>query len=317
MVVQNRHALSINSNGGAGFMKHFKFLKRVLSIAAVGFTIFAFSEMAGATATGHTDNDLKDPAAISRIQVSDEQYHQIFCNAEIPEAATDPDFADTMKRLIYGDIEQQGNLTDKQRELITLVVLETTQSTDLFKMHVESALHIGVTPAEIKEAVYQSAPYVGFPKALEALHIVNDVLKAKGIKLPLESQKTVTEENRFEKGLAVQKKIYGDYIDKMRAAAPEDQKHIQDYLSAFCFGDTYTRGTLDLKMRELLTFSIIASLGGCESQLKGHIQGNVNVGNDKKTLISATTQCLPYIGFPRTLNALRCINEVLPEPENK
>ena len=36
-------------------------------------------------------------------------------------------------------------------------------------------------------------------------------------------------------------------------------------------------------------------------------------GNRKETLLAALTVCLPYIGFPRTLNALACINEVLPE----
>ena len=298
-------------------MNEHKSLKMFLSIAAISLSTLVFSGTASATVTKSTTDIKGPPIVTSRVQVSDKKYKQLFGDTEVPEAATDPDFANTMKRFIYGEVEQQGNLTDKQRELITLVVLETTQDTNLFKMHVGSALHIGVTPVEIKEAVYQSAPYVGFPKALDALHSVNDVLKAKGIKLPLESQTTVTEEDRFEKGLAVQKKIYGDYIDKMRAATPENQKHIQDYLSAFCFGDTYTRNALDLKMRELLTFSIIASLGGCEDHLKDHIQGNVNVGNDEKALISAVTQCMPYICFPRTLNALRCINEVLPEPENK
>jgi 4-carboxymuconolactone decarboxylase len=99
----------------------------------------------------------------------------------------------------------------------------------------------------------------------------------------------------------------------MREAAPANQKHIQDYLSAFCFGDFYTRGALDLKSRELLTLCIISALGGCESQLKSHVLGNKNVGNDKETLISAITHCLPYIGFPRTLNALACVNEIIPE----
>ncbi|MDQ0204405.1 carboxymuconolactone decarboxylase family protein [Pectinatus haikarae] len=294
-------------------MKDYKILKRFLRIAAISLSTLTFIGTAAAAAEP-TDNNMEEPPiAIDRVQAGDEKYQRLFGNTKVPEETTDPDFANTMKRFIYGEVEQQGNLTDKQRELITLVVLETTQNTTLFKMHVGGALRIGITPVEIKEAVYQSAPYVGFPKALDALHIVNAVLKAQRIKLPLESQTTVTEEDRFEKGLAVQKKIYGDYIDKMRAAAPEDQKHIQDYLSAFCFGDTYTRNGLDLRMRELLTFAIIASLGGCESQLKGHIQGNINVGNDKKTIISAATQCMPYIGFPRTLNALRCINEVLPE----
>ena len=48
-------------------------------------------------------------------------------------------------------------------------------------------------------------------------------------------------------------------------------------------------------MRELLTFSMLVSLGGCESQVKGHIAGNANVGNDKATLLAVVTQLLPYI----------------------
>lgn len=52
------------------------------------------------------------------------------------------------------------------------------------------------------------------------------------------------------------------------------------------------------------------SLGGCEPQLKGHIQGNLNIGNDKDVLLSVITLLIPYIGYPRALNALRCINEV-------
>jgi alkylhydroperoxidase/carboxymuconolactone decarboxylase family protein YurZ len=56
-----------------------------------------------------------------------------------------------------------------------------------------------------------------------------------------------------------------------------------------------------------------ASGGGAEPQVKGHVQGNVNVGNDKETLLSVVTQLLPYIGYPRTLTAIKCINEVLPE----
>lgn len=101
-----------------------------------------------------------------------------------------------------------------------------------------------------------------------------------------------------------------DNINNMRAAAPEELKHIQDYLSAYCFGDFYTRGTLDLKMRELITFCAICCLGGCEPQAKSHAGANISVGNTREMLIDAVTQCLPFIGFPRTLNAISCINEV-------
>ena len=56
---------------------------------------------------------------------------------------------------------------------------------------------------------------------------------------------------------------------------------------------------------------MLISLGGCEPQVKGHIQGNVRVGNNKEVLLDVVMQLLPYIGYPRTLNALRCINEKL------
>ncbi|MEY8368982.1 carboxymuconolactone decarboxylase family protein [Anaerovoracaceae bacterium 42-11] len=59
-----------------------------------------------------------------------------------------------------------------------------------------------------------------------------------------------------------------------------------------------------------LTFTAIISIGGCEPQAKGHVAGNLSVGNTKELLIQAVTTCLPYIGYPRTLNALACIEEV-------
>ncbi|GET21833.1 4-carboxymuconolactone decarboxylase [Prolixibacter denitrificans] len=181
------------------------------------------------------------------------------------------------------------------------------------KAHVFAALNIGVSPVEINEAVYQCAPYLGFPKTLNAIQQVNEVFKAANISVPVGSQKQVTEETRFDEGLKVQKSIFGDVIDQMHQKATENQKHIQNYLSAFCFGDIYTRGGLDLKTRELLTLCILSALGGCESQVKSHVYGNLNVGNDKNTLLEAVTQCLPYMGFPRTLNGLSAINEVVPE----
>jgi 4-carboxymuconolactone decarboxylase len=197
--------------------------------------------------------------------------------------------------------------------LITLVVLTTNQTLEQVGVHVRAALNIGVSPVGIKEAIYQCAPYIGFPKTLNAMYQANEVFKEKNISLPVESQKQVTEETRFDEGLKVQKSIFGDIIDQMHKNAPENQKHIQNYLSAFCFGDIYTRSGLDLQTRELLTLCILITLGGCEGQVKAHINGNSSVGNSKETLISAITQCLPYIGFPKTLNAISCLNKVIPE----
>ena len=199
----------------------------------------------------------------------------------------------------------------EQRALVTLTALTTCQTLDNMAAYTEAALGAGATPEEIKETLYQCTPYIGMERVWAALKEVNKAFQAAGIKEPCRKQGTVTEETRFEKGLAVQQEIFGaDNINKMRDAAPEELKHIQDYLSAYCFGDFYTRGTLDLKMRELITFCAICCLGGCEPQAKSHAGANISVGNTREMLIDAVTQCLPFIGFPRTLNAISCINEV-------
>ena len=96
----------------------------------------------------------------------------------------------------------------------------------------------------------------------------------------------------------------------MYAAAPDDLMHIQRFLSANCFGDHYTRAGVDVPTRELLTFAMLVSLGGCEPQVKGHVTANLNVGNDRAVLIDVLTQLLPFIGYPRTLNGLRVVGEV-------
>lgn len=248
-----------------------------------------------------------------RIQKSQEKINQLFGEKVSGVQATDPEFQDIMDHFIFGEVSYQGNLDDGLRELITLVVLTTNQAILELRNYVGAALNIGVTPVAIKEAIYQCAPYIGFPKTLNALLEANEEFAAHNITIPIQSQKTVQEENRLEKGLAVQVQLFGDVIAKMRANTQANQQHIQDYLSAFCFGDLYTREGLDLKTRELLTLCIISALSGAEGQVKAHVQGNKNVGNDKEILIAALTHCLPYIGFPRTLNALASINEIIPE----
>lgn len=256
-------------------------------------------------------------ATMERSALAEKKMLELFGNVQSSLEATDPDFIAMHVRLLYGEIAWQGFLDDKMKELITLVVLTTEQTLDGIRRHTEAALRMGATPVEIKEALYQCAPYIGFPKTEEALRLVNEVFAEKKLPLPLESQGTTSEANRFSDGLCVQKAIFGNMIDRMHETTPENQKSIvRDYLSAFCFGDIYTRKGLGLNSRELLTFCILSTLGGCEAQVRAHVQGNLNVGNRKEHLIDALALCMPQIGFPRTLNALNCINAVIPETDS-
>jgi 4-carboxymuconolactone decarboxylase len=226
---------------------------------------------------------------------------------------TDPELIEVFDNFTFDEVLGYGNLDTKTRLMVILASMIASQALGEYKVMLGGALNVGVTPVEVKEIVYQAVPYVGIAKVYDFIHVTNEILETRGIKLPVEGQSTTSPETRFEKGLELQKSIFGASIDKMYQDSPANQIHIQKYLSANCFGDYLTRNGLDIKTRELLTFSMLLSLGGCEPQLKGHIQANLNVGNDKETLHSVVTQLLPYVGYPRTLNAIRCLNEIVPE----
>lgn len=227
----------------------------------------------------------------------------------------DPELAGIFGNFAFGETQRYGELDTRTRILVTLASAIAQQATETYRLTLCAAMANGITPVEIKEVLYHAAPYVGMAKVVDFIGGTNDFLTANGVELPLESRSTTTPETRYEKGLALQKEIFGGQIEQMHKDAPENQKHIQHYLSANCFGDYQTRTGLDVRTRELLTFSILVSLGGCESQVKGHIRGNLNVGNGKDTLLAVVTQLLPYIGYPRTLNAVACLNEVVPDNE--
>ena len=249
-----------------------------------------------------------------RISETAEKNHEkLFPNHKSTLKVTDPELIEVFDNFAFDEVLAYGNLDNKTRMIVILSSLIAMQTLSEYKVILRGALNIGVTPVEVKEVVYQSVPYVGIARAFDFIHATNEALEERGVKLPLEGQSTTSPETRYEKGLALQKEIFGEMIDNMYRESSKNQIYIQKYLSANCFGDYYTRRGLNIKTRELLTFSMLLALGGCEPQLKGHIQGNLNVGNDKETLLSVVTQLLPYVGYPRTLNALRCLNEIMPE----
>jgi len=250
---------------------------------------------------------------MSISETATRNHEELFPDYESTLKVTDPELIELFDNFAFDEVLAYGNLDTKTRVMMIMGSTIAQGALTEYKMFVNAALNVGVTPVEVKEVLYQSVPYVGIAKVIDFIHLTNEILTERGIQLQLEGQSTTIPKTRMKKGLALQKEIFGEAIDKMYKESPANQLHIQKLLSANCFGDYYTRTGLDVKTRELLTFSIILSLGGCEPQLKGHIVGNLNVGNDKQVLLDTVTQLLPYVGYPRTLNAIRCINEVIPE----
>ncbi|MGH3299234.1 MAG: carboxymuconolactone decarboxylase family protein [Trebonia sp.] len=246
-------------------------------------------------------------------ETAQRNYEELFPGHESTLKVTDPELAEVFENFAFDEVLRHSTLDTRTRLMVQLAGLIGCQALSEYRVMLGAALTAGVTPVEAREIVYQAVPYAGMGKVFDFIHATNDVLTERGIRLPLDGQATTTADSRAERGRAVQEQIVGaNRVEQMYAGAADDELHFQRFLSANCFGDHLARTGLGIPVRELVTFALLAALGGCDPQVRGHVAANLNVGNDRRRLISVITVLLPFIGYPRTLNALAAVNEVAP-----
>lgn len=234
---------------------------------------------------------------------------RLFPGFDSPLKATDPEFVERFDRFAFGEVPAESDLDERTRLLVILAGLIGAQAIEVFTAMAKGALNVGVTPVELKEVVYQAVPYVGIGRTLPFLYAVNELLDHRLVEMPLEGQATTTADTRLDAGVQAQVDIFGEHMANFYRSGEEDVRHINRWLAANCFGDYYTRTGLDLAQREMITLCFLAAQGGCESQMKSHAAANLRLGNDKAFLVNVVSQLVPYIGYPRCLNALRGIEE--------
>ena len=223
---------------------------------------------------------------------------------------TDPEFAERFEHFAFTEVPNEKNqqLDEKTRYMAILAALIGCGGVNAYKEMLPQALENGITPIAAKEIVYQATDYLGYGRMLPFLNVANEVFVEKGIRLPLDGQATTTLDNRLEKGIEAQAEIFGEQMKETWKVG-----HLNRWLAANCFGDYYTRKGLTLAERELITFCFLMAQGGCEPQLIAHSKGNIKLGNDRDFLIKVVSQCLPYIGYPRSLNAISCVGKAVEE----
>lgn len=245
--------------------------------------------------------------AQDRIAACQENYHALFGGRALTGDGTDPELMDILQKFIFGEVFHTGELSMRQRELITCVCLASIQALPQLESHAGGALNAGATPVELREAIYQCAPFIGFPRVLNAIGSVNKTFAARGIDLPLESQGTVTEANRHAEGEKIQA-LYGGDGQDLRTLPQGLGDAVADYITEVRFGDFSTRKGLDLQTRELLSLCSLAAIGALP-QMPSHVKGCLKAGLPKETLYAAMIQCLPYVGFPNALNGINVIKD--------
>ena len=159
---------------------------------------------------------------MDRVERTEATMQELFHQPAVTTEGTDPEFMRILQRFIFGDVCHTGSLDNRMRELVTVTVLATLNTLPQLKAHTQAALNVGCTPIEIREAIYQCAPFIGFPKTLNAIGAMNEAFQAAGIELPLPEQGTVSEENRNERGLQLQAPLYGTEIKDRYTWLPGD-----------------------------------------------------------------------------------------------
>lgn len=222
----------------------------------------------------------------------------------------DPEFAEIITNFSQDEVIKVNKLTEKEQMLCILSALLGCQGIGEFQNMLHAALNMEIDPVAVKELIYQAAAYLGIGRTYDFLVTANQIMEQHGVKLPLAGQATTDEQTRFRDGLAKQVDLFGPAMEKRQTDGPVLRRNINRWLADNCFGDYYTRKGLNDQEREMITFCFLMAQGGCENQLKGHIAGNFGVGNDKEKLYGVVEQCMPYIGYPRSLNAMNIIDEV-------
>lgn len=239
-----------------------------------------------------------------------ERVEKLFAGMPDLLAYTDPEFAALFADFSQDEVPSVGNLTERERMLCILSALLGIQGLSMFKKMVHAALNTGLDPVAVKEVVYQATAYLGIGRTYDYLQAANEVMQEKGIALPLAGQSVTTPETRYDKGLEKQVQYFGPHMANGLKTCPPLRRNITRWLSDNCFGDYYTRGSLSDAEREMITFCFILAQGGCENQLRAHTAANFGVGNGQEKLYQVVEQCVPYIGYPRTLNALAIVDEM-------
>jgi len=116
---------------------------------------------------------------------------------------------------------------------------------------------------------------------------------------------------KFARGEKIMRQVDGDKVvdhllDRYEKIAPEFTK----YLVEFAFGEIYAREG-DVRHREIVAISSLATMGGCDAQLETHVHGAFNVGLTESEVVEVIMTLIPFIGFPKALNAIAVLKRVV------
>lgn len=210
----------------------------------------------------------------------------------------------------------ESNLSAKEKSIITIASLTAKGDLIRLKSELSKGLEAGLTVNEIKEILIHTYAYCGFPRSIRGLQTFMEVLnerKAKGINdEPGKEASPIKEDgNKYERGKTILEQLtktqQPDTLTGYSAFAPV----IDTFLKEHLFADIFERDVLTFTQRELVTISVISSIGDAEPMLKSHLSIAINLGVSPEQLKEFLVVIKPFIGAKKTKAAKEVVIEVL------
>lgn len=227
-----------------------------------------------------------------------------------------PELSQFIIEYSFGDVYCLDKLDNKSKEIAAVASLIAQAAIPQLKVHLTGALNTGSSVNEVKEVILQMSAYVGFPKAINAMNALKEVLserQAKGIIDNIGQQPTPDSKDRRKKGSEAlasldpnQEQLIIDLYDDF---SPELTKFVIEY----GYGDIYSRDNLDEKHRQIASIAALTTLGNAPSQLKFHIKGGLNVGLTIDEINGSMLLMTGYAGFPAAINGTNILKEIVNE----
>ncbi len=207
-------------------------------------------------------------------------------------------------------------LTEKQQSLISIGAMTANGDLQALKPILSKGLDNGLSINQIKEAIVHSYAYCGFPRSIRGLQTFMEVLndrKARGINDTVGSETTPIndERSKYERGKEILAKLTGVPQDSLRTGYSAFAPEIEIFLKEHLFADIFERDVLTYVERELVTISVISSIGKAEPMLRSHMNICLNVGITPEQLQQFVSVIESAIGKKEAKAAQQVLDDVL------
>lgn len=219
-------------------------------------------------------------------------------------------------------IPENKSLTEEQQSIISIAAYTAKGELQSLKSALNKGLDAGLTVNETKEAIVHLYAYCGFPRSIRGLQTLMSVLeerKAKGIsdEWGPEVSPISDERSKYERGKETLGELTGAPQDGPKSGYGAFSPEIEIFLKEHLFADLFERDVLSYSERELVTISVLSSIGGVEPMLRSHLNICLNVGLTPSQLQQFVSVIKSTVGEKEAKSAQAVLDEVLKNEKSK